>query len=298
MGAAIDLALATGSRDGEARARRGMAHLRAIQGRVADALTLLGQADDLLQPDGDPRVRAGVLHKLIELGLAAGRYGQARQHAEALVDLARRRDLGDRLPVAYGAFAVVLAALGDREEARDAAHQALVYARAMGPAGWEGRLFAAVVLADLGDRADARAALPEPGQVPESPLDDAPAWAAALRARVTDQPDRAAELARGALARPPAILVLRAARIAIDAGLALIAAGALTDARAAAKQALRLVQTPDLDGLRLEALVVLQRTGRDERVAAALTQAAQRVQAGLPTEAAARLARRIERSIR
>jgi hypothetical protein len=134
--------------------------------------------------------------------------------------------------------------------------------------------------------------------VPESPLDDAPAWAAALRARVTDQPDRAAELARGALARPPAILVLRAARIAIDAGLALIAAGALTDARAAAKQALRLVQTPDLDGLRLEALVVLQRTGRDERVAAALTQAAQRVQAGLPTEAAARLARRIERSIR
>ncbi len=291
-GVALDRATASGSREGEARARRGLAHLRAVEGRYSDSFTLLEAADDLLDPGGDDRVRAGVLARLIELELAAGRYGPARGRAEVLVDLARRRDMPERLAEAYGLYAGVLLVVGDRDEARDAATQAVVFATAHGTRSWLGRLLAAEVFAELGDKAEAQTALPHPGDVPTAPIDDPPAWVAALRARVSDDTATTSDLATWALGRPPPMLGLRLGRIAIQAGWALLAAGNASGARIAAKRALKAYQGPSLDGAALESLRLLDATAPDERVRAALEAVATRVAAQLsPREAEMVLAR-------
>jgi tetratricopeptide (TPR) repeat protein len=292
---ALDLATGSGSRDAEARARRGLAHLRAIEGRFLDALNLLEHAEDLLDLGGDDRVRAGVMARIVDLELAAGRFAIARKRAEGLVELARRRDMPERLSAAYGIYGMVLLALGEDEEGGDAAHQAVVFARAHGPQAWEGRLLAASILADLGDRAGAAAALPAVESVPGGPIDDWPAQLAVSRARIAEDRGQARDLASWALARPPPLLGLRGGRVAIDAARALLRAGDPVEARGAAKRALRILQGPGLDGLLLDALLVLSKTAPDERVEGALAQVADRVRSGLPPEMAVGLTRRIER---
>ena len=66
-----------GGSEAEARARRGLAHVRTVQGRYGDAIQLLMQADDQLAQEGDPFVRAGVMHMLGELEAERGRSARA-----------------------------------------------------------------------------------------------------------------------------------------------------------------------------------------------------------------------------
>jgi tetratricopeptide (TPR) repeat protein len=288
---ALRVSMDIGSRDAEARARRGLAHLRAIQGRLGDAGDLLTQADDLLNPDGDYRVRAGVLARAVELDTAAGRLGSALYRAELLVELARRHGMGDRLPEAYALLATILAALGDPAEARDAAHQALVFSRAAASPGWDARVRAARVLLDLDQPAEALDALPAPEELPQGRVYDPPAQVAALRARLVamEDPSQARDLAAWALTRPAPLLVLAAARISLDAAIALMAAAQPDAARQAVKRGLKLVQGgSESDGLRLELLVTMHAAGPDERVMEAIKLVVARMLPLLPAHTAER----------
>jgi tetratricopeptide (TPR) repeat protein len=284
--AAMDAAASMGSRDAVARAKRGLAHLRAIQGRLQDAVELLGQADDLLNPDGDHRVRAGVLARAIELDTASGRFGASLYRAETLVELARRHGMGERLPDAYALLSDLLWRLGEHEESEDAAQQSLVFANATDRASWDSRMRTAHVLADLGKHHEAFGAMPAPDAVGPSPVDDPPAQFAALSARLYAEADpaRARDLATWALTRPPPLLLLSGVRIAQDAASALLALGHADAARNAVKRGLKLLSPAD-DGLRLELLVIMQRASPDPRVMDAIRQIALRMTPLMPQNA-------------
>jgi len=284
---ALDEAIDSGNRSAEARARRGLAHYQAIAGRLDTAASLLAEADDLLASADEPRVRAGVLARLIELESAAGRMGSAVWRAEALVELARQRDMAERLPEAYALLAHILAFLGDDEDAHDAAQQALIFANAHGGSAWAPRLHAARVLAGLGHGDVAERALPATEDLPIDPIDDPPAQLAAVRARLCagSDPLRARDLAAWALARTPPRLSLRGARIALDAALALSTAQQTEAARSAVKRGLKQLKGAGGDALRLELLVAMHQAQPDQRVLDALAQIAPRIEAQLPPNA-------------
>lgn len=279
---ALELAAAAGSRDAEARARRGLAHLRGVQGRLQDSGELFDHAEELLAIDGDPRIRAGVLARSLEIDTAGGRYGSALRKAEMVVELARRRALSERLPEAYALLAEALCVLGDPEEAHDAAQQALVFARAHDRA-WDARLRAARVLLDLGRPDEAEGALPLTAALPRHVIDAPAAWHDALRGRLLAArgSERAAELARRALAREPALMALRVARTALDAALALAASGHPDEAREAVKRGLKVLHGPGADGIRLELLLAWQAASPEDRVLHAAGQVARRIQSSL-----------------
>lgn len=285
---ALEIAIDQSSRDGEARARRGLAHLRCIQGRLEETGDLLDRADELLDPDGDDRVRAGVLARSVEIETCAGRYGAALRRCESLVELARRRELSSRLPEAYALLAETLVALGDQEGAHDAAHQALVFAKAHGPRMWDARLRAARSLADLDRWDEVEPALPEPEDLPTRPVDDPAAQLAALRGRLyaRTHTGKAADQAAWALHRNPPLLAIRAVRIAVDASLALSRVGQVDAARSAVKRGLKALDGPGADGLRLELLLAMQRARPDPRVVKALRQIASRIVEGLSPDQA------------
>ena len=276
---ALDLAIDAGSRDGEARARRGLAHLRAVQGRLQESGELLDQAEELLNPEGDSRVRAGVLARSIELDTCAGRFGSALRKAELLVDLVRRREMSERLAEAYGLLAETLLAIGDLEECHDAAHQALIFARAHGARTWASKLRAARILCFLERWDEVELALPAPEDLPSNLVDDPAAQLAAIRARLYAQTNasRARDMATWTMVRPPPLLSIRAARIAIDTSLAFSAIGQADQARSAVKRGLKALQGPGGDGLRLELLIAMQIARPDPRVLSAAGQVADRV---------------------
>ncbi len=282
---ALDLAHQMGSRDGEARARRGMAHVAALQGHLVVAADMLDGAEDLLKPSGDDRVRAGVMARALELDIVAGRFGSGAIRAEQLLELSRTRELAERLPEAFALHAEALAAVGHRDQAAEAARDALTYARAQGPTYWDARLRAARVLCALGDLPGALDALPEASHLPVQRVDDPPAQLAVLRARcvAAERPLDALDLAQWALVRPAPLLAFRAARIAADAARALHAAGDTEGARTAAKRGLRLLDGPGGDGLRLEILLAFHTASPDPRVLAAAGQLAGRLLEALPS---------------
>lgn len=298
---ALELAIELGSSDAEARARRGLAHCRAIQGRLQHASDLLTQAEEMLHSEGDARVRAGMMARCIELDNAAGRYAAALYRAELLVDLARRRDMSQRLPEAYALLAETLRCVGAHDDALDAAHQALVFAKAHGASAWRARLWAARVLCDLERWSDLPGALPELEHLPASRVDDPAAQLAAIRARgfALDNPARARDLATWAIVREPPLLNIRGGSIALDAAEALRTSGHPVAARNAVKRGLKILQAPAADGLRLELLVAMQRAAPDPRVLDAAGQVAARVLAGLSGQAAASFRTRevIERAL-
>lgn len=289
---ALALAVRNVSRDAEARARRGLAHLRGIQGRLQESGELLDQAEELLSTSGDARVRSGVLARSIEIDTAAGRYGSALRKAELLVDIVRRRGLTERLPEAYALLAETLAAVGDHAEAHDAAQQALVFLKAQageqGGRPWDARLRAARVLCKIGRPAEAHAALPLAEDVPQHMIDDPAAQLAVLRARLysQDNPLRARDLAAWALTREPPLMALRAARIALDAAIALTASGQAQQARQAVKRGLRALHGPGADGLRLELLLAMQAAVPEDRVLLAAGQVARRIALSLSPQLA------------
>ncbi len=287
-----ELADALGSKDALARARRGLAHVAAIEGNLEDAATLLRQAEDLLLPDGDVRVRTSILARAAELDCALGHIGAALFRARSLVELLRQHALSERLPEAYALVAEILCLIGDSTEALDAAHQSLVYGKASStPVPPFIRLRVARVFCDLERREEARHALPSLEDLDASPvgdgisevLHDPAAQLAAVRARVhaKDHPARARDLSTWALTRPPPRMGPMAARIAIDAARAMFDAGEPLGARAAALQGLQRVG-PTHDGLRLELLATLQRVAPEPRVLDSLATVARRMLPGLP----------------
>jgi len=280
---ALQVAQSSGSRDGEARARRGLAHLKAFQGRLKEASELLEEADDLLSLDGDPRVRAGVLARAVELDMLSGFWGTAVRRAELLVDLARRRELSERLPEAYALLAQILCGIGAHNEAYDAVAQAKVFSRAH-PARFEPRLRIARVLLDLGKITEAEGVLPAPEGLSTTRVDDPSAQHAAIRARILAPTDPSAsrDLAVWSLTRQQPLLGFRAAFIALDASKALTAAGFNDTARTAAKRGLKLLKGLGGDGIRLEMLVALHVASPDPRVLDALQQVATRIAARMP----------------
>ncbi|MEZ4316865.1 MAG: protein kinase [Myxococcota bacterium] len=285
---ALLLAQDAGSRDGEARARRGLAHLKAFQGRLKEASRLLDEADDLLSLDGDPRVRAGVLARATELDMLSGNWGMAVRRAEMFVDLARRRELSERLPEAYALLAQILCGIGAWDEAYDAVAQAKVFSRAH-PARFEPRLRAARVLLDLGRSEEAEEIMPAPEGVTATRVDDPAAQHAALRSRMlaSTDPVGARDLAVWSLTRQQPLLGFRAAFIALDASKALSACEQHQTARTAAKRGLKLLKGLGGDGIRLEMLIALQTASPDARVLEALKQVALRIAARMPAPAVA-----------
>ena len=282
---ALDTAVDHSWREAEARARRGLAHVRTVQSRYTDAIQLLMQADDQLAQEGDPFVRAGVMHMLGELEAASGRLGSALWRTEALVEHARRHGMSDRLPDAYALLGDVLHFVGD-PEASDAARQALVFADALGGRCWSARLHSARVLHACGD-VDAEAQLPSLEDVPDSPISDPAAQLAALRARVraTTDPHGAQDLAAWALSRPAPVVRWYGARVALDASEAMRAIGRDDAARDAAKRGLAFVKGTGADALRVELMVALYLAREDTRVIDALGKLLPRIVRNLPPNA-------------
>jgi serine/threonine-protein kinase len=287
---ALDLAVAIGSRDGEARARRGLAHVCALQGKLARSAELLDAAEDLLQLGGDDRVRAGVITRNIELDAAAGRYGSALHRIDALIELAHHREMAERLPDAYALQADVLEAVGDREGALRAARESLTYAGTFGPATWNARLRVTRALCELDAWERAAEALPDPNTIPRNRVDDPSAQHTALRARLLtrERTAEARDLAHWVLVRPPPLLSLRAARIALDVSHAMRECGDVENARNAAKRGLRALEGPGADGLRLKLLLALNAAAPDKRVLQAAGQIASRIAETLPVGIAER----------
>ncbi len=282
---ALDTAVDHMWRDAEARARRGLAHVRSVQGRYPDAMQLLTQADDQFAQDGDPYVRAAVMCILGELESVTGHLGSALWRSEALVEHARRHGMSERLPDAYALLADVLHTVGD-PEAIDAARQSLVFADAAGRNCWQARLQVARVLHDTG-ALDAEGALPTDEAIPDDSVADPPAQLAALRARIraSHDPTGAGDLVAWALSRPPPGIRLYGARIALDASVALRIAQQEDAARDAAKRGLALLKGSGAETLRMELMVSLFQAREDARVIDALGKLLPRIVRGLPPNA-------------
>lgn len=259
--ASLEISEGSVSRDAEARARRGLAHLRALQNRWDDASRQLDLAEDLVAAGGDPRVRAAILARGIELDLAAGRYGAAKRRSELLLELVEQEEMPERAPEAWSLHAAVEHTVGNAAGAADAVRHALSAARSHPSAS--ARVRAARVLADTGDGTladDALKALPRPEEATDDPIEDLPAQIAALRARLLARthPSSARDLALWAASRPAPKFTLRQAQIAIDAGSALLAVRVADRARALARDALRALPRHGGEGVTLDVLLALQ----------------------------------------
>ncbi len=260
-----------------------MSAVRGVDGRLQESTDLLAHADELLSGLGHHRVRAGVLLRHIELDIACGRLGGALYRAEHLVELIRRQALPERLPRAYALLATVLLALGDREEACDAASQARVYVSATEGSAWGARLRIARVFADLGRSSEALEVLPGTDELPNSLLHAPANQRAAILARclAASDPARATDQAAWALVQTPARFPITAAAVARDIAAALLGAGQPAAARRAVKRGLKALQNSDADGLRLELLLMLHRAAPDDRVVEALQPVLSRIRRGL-----------------
>jgi tetratricopeptide (TPR) repeat protein len=281
---ALGAARTASNPEAEARGLRGLAHVRALQGRLDAAASLLDAAQDGLDRGGDAHVKGGVLSRLVELDLCAGRLGSALHRSERLLELVQQQELVERIADAWALRGVVLLEIGRPDPAKDAVRTSLSYADVQGPSSWNARLRAARILASTGDLDGARAALPSAEALPPSPVDDPPGQLAALRARLAapTDPANARDLASWALSRPPPMLVLRALRVLMDASRALARVGDVEAARDAAKRGLRLLDGPGTDGFRLDALLALHQAAPDPRVAEAARLLVDRIALGLP----------------
>jgi tetratricopeptide (TPR) repeat protein len=218
-----------------------------------------------------------------------------------LLDLLRDKEMPERMAEAWALCAEARMAVGESEAALEAVRQTLAFAKAS-PDG-DARIRSARILGALGQTKEALAALPRPEELPANPVDDPAAQLAALRARLiaADAPDTARDLATWVAVRPPALLGLRAAQIAIDAANALAAVGDIELSRTTAKKGLKALQPnptasrpgpPPTEGLVLELLLVMQRAAPDERVGAAARQVTERIAEGLPGPFAASFRKR------
>jgi ATP/maltotriose-dependent transcriptional regulator MalT len=115
-------------------------------------------------------------------------------------------------------------------------------------------------------------------------VDDPAAQLAALRARLlaNQSPETARDLATWVMVRPPPMLAIRGARIALDTCAALAALGDTDGARTVIKRALKTLQGAGTDGLVLELLLSWNAAAPDARVQQAAGQIASRLASNLP----------------
>lgn len=283
---AVTLAERVGARDAQARAWRGIAHVRAFQGRWQDTRQALERADELLSAEGDPRVRIGVLLRTLELDLAGARYETARRRADVLRDLLEARELPDRLDEAWTLTAEVHLALGEGTAAVEAAAEARRLVIPRGP-GDPVRLRLARLLLELSDP-EAASALPDEAVLDDEPVDRPVLQQRALLARVLAPvaPARAAGIARRCLEAAPARVALTAAATWRDLSLALADVGETEEARTAAKRGIRALDGPGTEGATLGLLLALHAASPDPRVLSAAGQVARRVASWLSADAA------------
>ncbi len=255
------------NRDAEARARRGLANIRGLKGELGQAAEQLDIADELLEPDGDNRVRAGILARSIELELAAGRLGYALHRADVLVDLVHTHQLSRRLPDGLAMAAQVRFAVGHEAEALAEARRALLFAGTQSQPSWDGMLRAVrVLLAGNALEGDPLASIDE-ARLPDSALHDPRGQATAVRARVLARHDKseARALARRALSRPPAHWLLSHLQLTLDASLALIATGDEPEALMALDGLEGLLDERRSAGIRLDLLLAREAAGDHSR---------------------------------
>ncbi len=287
-GRALDLAREMGARHAEARAHRGLANCMVVQGQLQEGTDRLLEADALLNPDGDIRVRAGVLGRLIEIDNAMGRFGDALVRGETLLDLVGRSHLDDHMAGAAAGMAETLTRIGLVDEAIDAARQAQQFAEGTDERAVSARLATARVLCNLGAWNEGHEMVAGLIDLPDSVLDDPTGQVLALRARLTahSDPAQTAALTQQAMARPVPMLAIRAAPVRLDTAQALLDAGDPSGARDAVKRGLKLLQGTGAYGLKLELLVVMYGCAPDHRVASALVQTANKVLEALPRQPA------------
>ena len=276
-------AQAADSPSDEARARRGLGHLRSIQGRYAEAAEELDLADELLEAGGDARVRAGILARSIDLDFTAGRYGSALYRAELLVDLIRSQQISHRLPDGLAVLAEVKLALGQREEALQHAQRALLFVRAQTHRTWDGLFRAVRVMIDCGEEGEDHLRLLAQANLSHLAIYAAGALRTALQARMLAESDprRAAELAHAALTADPALWPIARARLVLDTGEALRRSGHAEETVARVDAALEEVGTERTRGTRLQLHLLRLACGDGSRLAEA-RQTAEGVLSELP----------------
>jgi serine/threonine protein kinase/tetratricopeptide (TPR) repeat protein len=291
---AMDNATASQSIDGQARAYRGIAHLRALQHRYVDASQLLDRADEMLLSQGETYVRCGIMARSIELDLAGGRYASALHRAENLIQLSDRGDMPERLSSALVLQSETYLKLGLEDRAQHAVQQALLYATSAHSHQWAIKTHSARILLDLNLHTEADEALVKPDGLIKAPLHTPAVQVAALRARLQAvfQPSAAKDLANWALAQPKPPLNFRAAQIDLDIAKAFLGMGLKDHARKAAKSALKLLQVSGTDGLRLEVLLCLAQTGQNDAIAEIYGKIALKIYESLPKRSAKSFANR------
>jgi tetratricopeptide (TPR) repeat protein len=287
LGDAVRVAASMGAPEPEARARRLLGVVLAMQLRLDEAAQELTVADDLLAAHGDPSVRARVLFYAVVLDRVVGRLAVALHRAEVLSDLCVGRGLQALLPSVLALQAEVLAVAGQSTAAAEVARRAVRaftttarQARGGERLDADGLLRAARVLADLVD-----AGVLEPGEdpsvealatlgdrLPDGGLVDVPGQRLALDARRAASRARrsgdegaqheAAALAAAVLARPPPLDPRAWFDQTMDAAKAAWAVGD----RPLAWKALARLERDELrrmDGLWLEVLALRRALGVD-----------------------------------
>ena len=243
---------------------------------------------------GENMVRCGVMARSIELDLAAGRYASALHRSENLIQLSDRADLPARLSTALVLQAETFLKLGLYDRAHHSVRQALLYSAAAQNHQWAIKMHSARILLDLNAHDEAEQALVAPETLPEEPLHAPAVQLAALRARLDAvfHPQAANDRAQWAFVQPKPSLHFRAAQIDLDIAKAFLGMGKTEKARKAAKSALKVLQVPGTDGLRLEVLLCLAETGQNDVMAAIYGQIAEKIHESLPQRSAKSFANR------
>jgi serine/threonine protein kinase/tetratricopeptide (TPR) repeat protein len=259
---ALDVAMQVGKAPDVARAKRGLAHLTILQGKLSDAATYLDEAEELLASGQDDPTRASILARLIELDTIAGRFGAAIHRAEQLTTLADDSSVMNRHPQALSQQATVLLKTGDPESAHKYASRAVLHAHAAPILQHENLIIAARVLCSVGRFEEAAEALAPIENLPANALSDLPAQIAALHAWTAVE--HALEFAT---AQRSVFTALRAAPIAyssaracLDAAHTFCKAGDATAAHDIAKNGLSMLGSDGTEALRLELLVLMQKS--------------------------------------
>ena len=286
-------------REAEARALRGLAHVNVYRQRYPAARDQLDRAEDLLGLTGDPRVRASVLARGLELDIASGRLHSALRRATTLVTFCEDADLGTRLPEAFALSAEAELAAGLFDKALQSARSTLTYARAQPSRHWDAMLRACSVLCGLAHEDEAEDALPAQAMVEDSGVLDGPTRRAAVEALclAPHKPQRARDLARWALTRTHTSLPLHAAWIELTCARALRETGEREASRSAAKKGLARLTGPGIDGLRVELLLAMHKASPDRRVLATAGELVHRMVQGLPRPVAQGYTSRTEISL-
>lgn len=260
-------------REAEGRALEGQAWAELCAGQDGAALATLEQAEAVLRASRDREALWRVLLLQVRLAAACGRLREALDRAREAEQVARIAENEVGAAAARGHAAAAMQDLGQATAARTQAREALAMARGAMHAleasdlgevrsnqpgaatGWGAFLAIGRVLLDHGLRDDVLTSFPSPLVEDRRQVEDLAAHLGVLRSRamVGRSPDDAVRLVGWALGRPPSAFRASAARLEVDAAMALTEAGQPEQARRAlARAVLRLRDSP-YTGLRLEA---------------------------------------------